>query len=629
MENQSKNNEIEVFDQLISGLADLASNPKTESGEFFAKMSQVIESILDPSWLAVTARGPDESMLLIHEVAGVRSGLRSVLGAGTSTLKSFGGVVVSDIDDLSSEESWGYLVVQLKTDSSSLVQQNVLNAIAESVSEFVSRQVSSSGSGSDGVSYQEELLRFSLNAHASLEKREVGHHLANDIRMLLNCERVTVFSVSNRKPSLLAISSVASIEKRSELVRNLNGLVARAIRLDEPVLSDQPSTDSRQRKLLDAHRQQTQLPFVFGIPLHAPRQGNSNKAKTYVGFLLMESTEEIDRIKFGQGISHAGPHAATSLTNANRFSQIPFRGTLSWFGRMANLANLSFVGAFIGLIGLIALAMLLFQTDFKVRIPGELKPVVERTVFAPQDGVVDKIFVSHGDKVKVDEVLVELRSADLELELENSQSDIAKLKQLKESKKIALNQATNIGDSAMAAQLASEVSDLDFQVATVLEKRLFLQEQISELRIVCPIAGEITTWQAKENLASRPVRWGDPLVKIAQLSGEWDLVFKVPERRIGYIIEGQSLSDEPLELEFFLDSNPSKKYRVPVVSIDSSAIQDEELGTVTLLRCKAPDDLLTKRQGAVVSGDVDCGRRSFWFVFTREVSDAIRRRFVW
>ena len=49
--------------------------------------------------------------------------------------------------------------------------------------------------------------------------------------------------------------------------------------------------------------------------------------------------------------------------------------------------------------------MLFFlKTDFQVRIKGELRPKIERTVFAPADGFVENVLVNHGDAVVEDQV---------------------------------------------------------------------------------------------------------------------------------------------------------------------------------------------------------------------------------
>lgn len=631
MNNHNSELDVAVFDHLIEGLADFASNPQTNPTEFFPKMTQVLEATLDPAWLAVVTYGSNSTPLIIHQTPGAKQS--AVAWAKPNAEANESGLLVSDIRSNEAEELWGRLFIQLKSSEGLAVRQNVADAIAEAFQEFVYKQELKTKTTDD--KQFDELLQFSINAHSSLDEKAVGYQLANDGRRLLGCERVSVFSAGGRARSLnlLAISSVASVEQKSKLIRNMKSMVNRAIRLHEAVLSDRRASDSRLNGLLETHLENTSLPFVFGVPIYQP-VAKSDVAKSRrrpIGFLLAESTNEIDRMNFGRKIAFVELHAATSLNNARQLSQIPFRRPLSWLGRCFNVANISRLGIFAATVGLVALSLLFFKIDHKVRVPGELRPCVERGVYAPHDGIVEEVFVNHGDVAKVNDVLLKIKSPQIVMDLEQANGDINKLQKLKESKSIALNQVTSSGvNPTLEAQLASEVSDLDFQIATAVEKRTYLEKQASELQIVCPIDGEVTTWQVKESLTNKPVRWGEPLIEIANLDGEWLVVFKAPERRIGYILERAKLdSAQPVELEFFLDSNPSKKYRVPIVSIDQSAVVDEELGTVTLIKCEAPTDLVEKRQGAVVSGDVNCGKKSVWFVWTREMFDAIRRKFVW
>lgn len=638
MEKSVNENDLAVFDSLLEGLANHAGNSDVTSRAFFTKTSQVIESIFEMSWVAIVAKGPSDSSVLVYGSQNARVGLAKFINSGTQShsFDSFtecseqsqnSGTLISTIKRTSrSNHVWGVVVVQLMSGKPMAVHQQVLDAIAETIEEHLQTRIQSQAS--DEEVYRDDLLRFSINAHSCLDQSQLGYHLANDARLVLACERVSVFTLNRGFPKLLAISSVASVEKRSALAKDITKLVRQATQLQEPIISDQPPTDGRQSSLLANHLETSGLPFLFGVPLVS----TASKTSTPIGFLLAESTDDVDRVKFARGLGYVVPHATTSLLNAKQFRQIPFRRTLGAVGAMASFANVSrvLVGLLIGV--LLVATLLLVPAEFKVRISGELRPVAERNVFAPMDGVVDKVFVNHGDRVNVEDRLVEIRSPELNLELDKAFSDIKKLEKLKEAKQIVLNQnSSGNSDPSLVAKLASEISDLDFQMANLEEQKRHLTLKREELKISSPISGQITTWQVRENLSNRPVRWGDPLLNIAKLDGDWQLIFRVPERRIGYILDRQDQlsSDEPLELEVFLESSPDKKFRVTVVSIDQSTVRNPELGPITFLKCAAPPELLAKRQGATVSGDVDCGKKSIWFVWTREMTDAIRRRFVW
>ena len=650
MKSRESEDELAVYDSLIDGLADHAGSSEATSNSFFAKSGQIIDAIFAPKWSAVLAQGSDGLPVLVQATGAPTGQLGKLISGSPSAGSRFqsllnrrgelsnSGVVVSPIGRRSNDQSgaddkdqfWGCIVVDLGSAPAELVQSDVINAIAETAGEFISNQERKRSPELE--QFESDVAKFTVNAHSSLDLRVVGHHLANDARLLLGCERVSVFMLNRRSPKLLAISSVASVEERSQLIKQMKSLVGRAVRLDEPIISDQPSLDQRQAGLVEAHCESTGLPFLFGVPVYRRSDQEEKRGSQTLGLLLAESTRDIDRVKFARGLNFVLPHAATSLSNASSYQQIPFRKTLGWLGRISSFANLTRVGALAGLSAVLIAASLLLTTDFKVRIPGELRPVVDRNVFSSHDGVIGEVFVDHGDEVKVDQPLMQLRSAKYEVDLEKASSDILKLQQFKEAKQVALNRVSDIGsDQNLAAQLASEISDLEFQMEMLKEKEKFLKQQISELLILSPIDGQVTTWEAQENLASRPVRWGDPVLNVAQLEGDWNLIFRVPERRIGYILARDQERDpaEPLELEFFLESDPAKKYLVPVTAINRSAIVDPELGPVTILKCVLPVELENKRQGATVSGDVDCGRKSIWFVWTREMFDAVRRRFVW
>ncbi len=632
MQNNESEEQLAVFDSLINGLAEHAVDSQIEPAAFFLKTEQVIETIVDSKWTAVLARGPDDSIVLIHGEVTAKQKLfafqNSLRPRNTNWVEAIDHpeVVVSPIDV--SQTCWGWIVVLLNQSNPTSVQKDVIGGIAEIASEFVTAQNQKQILAKK--SFVDDVFRFSVNAHRSLDSVEVGHHLANDARSLLDCERVSVFQMNRGVPKLLAVSSVATVERRSDLVQKMKSLVKRASRYNDSIFSDQPPPDSRLAMMLENHISKTGLPFVFAVPIYSTDDQGQQSKRNLSGYLFAESTSEIDRFRFAHAISYVMPHAESGLKNAAQHSAIPFRRTLTGLGKLTSFANLSRLGAVLGLLALVVFASLLIKTEFKVRINGELRPVVQRNVFAPYDGIVDSVLVGHGDRVALDQRLIQIRSSDLDLEIEKVGSDIQKLAQLKDAKRIALNQVSGANaDPSIAAQIASDISDLEFQNASLVGREKFLRSERKKLSIHSPIVGQVMTWQVQQKLTNKPVRWGDPMLKIAQLDGEWNLVFRVPERRIGYILDATKVKTQPVELEFFLESNPSKKFRVPIIEVGQSAIQDPELGAVTLVKCKLPDELLPKRLGATVVGDVFCGSRSLWYVWTQEMFDSIQRRFVW
>jgi hypothetical protein len=627
--------QLAVFDSLLDRLADQASNPETATPQFFDKTIQVVESILDPSWAAVLANGPNDSTVLIRSSSSKNSkGHKGGLSQTSLEKDADPNLIVSKIQGVKGD--WGWLVARVESKPPNSTQKEVAAGIGEIVQDFVVSR-SQTGSKANGL-LDSQLFQFSLNAHKSLQPKETGHQLANDARLLLGCERVVVFSKRQRTPIVLAISSVSKIETRSNLVSSLKKFASHVLRTGAPFFSDQiGARDSgrsggRFHQTLQSHVELTGLPFVVGVPLTVKRGGNQEQ----VGVLIAESTKEIDRLRFSENLSAIVPHASFALGNAERHHSIPFRNWLSGFGRVARVGNLSKMAIGFAVLGCALFAANLIQTDFKIRVRGRLQPIIQRDIFAPVDGVITKVLVGHGESVKLGQPIIELRSDDLELDISRTGKEMEQLVELKDSKGILLNQVSSTNaDPGLAAKLASEITDIEFQLVSLQEKQTYLIGEKQKLKLQCPIDGEVTTWQAKDNLQNRPVHWGEPILSIAKLDGEWQILFYVPERRIGYLLDRQrelmdeNIDGESLQVELFLDSSPEKRFTVPVTQIDQIALEDPELGRVTRVQCPAPLEIVNKRQDATVSGDVTCGRRSLWFVFTREMTDALRRRFVW
>ena len=287
-----------------------------------------------------------------------------------------------------------------------------------------------------------------------------------------------------------------------------------------------------------------------------------------------------------------------------------------------------------------ALALLIFaclflvETEFKVRINGELRPEIEKNVFAPADGFVEKVLVSHGTPVTTGQTLIELSSPALELEKKQLDGEQLLVEKNLETKKIALNQAAsgNLRDPSVAGELAADISELEFELANLKDKEKFLDERILDLVILSPIEGVVTNWQLKDNILKKPVRWGEELANIAFESGAWKINFKVPEHQIGYLLAAKKESDDPVEVEFFFESNPTKKIKTQILKISPSTELDAEFGPVVSVVCSVPDDAaanFSKRHGARVIADVHCGKKSVFDSWTQEFFDSLRRRLVW
>ena len=90
-------------------------------------------------------------------------------------------------------------------------------------------------------------------------------------------------------------------------------------------------------------------------------------------------------------------------------------------------------------------------------------------------------------------------------------------------------------------------------------------------------------------------------------------------------------SEEALAIEFFFESDPTKKLETRILEISPSTELDPEFGPVVTVVCEAPqdEDNFAKRHGARVIADVTCGKKPIFASWTQELVDSIKRRLVW
>ena len=100
----------------------------------------------------------------------------------------------------------------------------------------------------------------------------------------------------------------------------------------------------------------------------------------------MEYFEAPDRIAVAEGTRMILPTVQSALNNAISYSQIPLRNVLRVFGgaagRVASDSLLRNALITMSCIALLA-SLFLIKEDFEIRVEGELRPRVERHIFAP------------------------------------------------------------------------------------------------------------------------------------------------------------------------------------------------------------------------------------------------------
>ena len=628
------------IDRLLDELSNLATSPDVSTGQFCSRCVQVTESLLNLQWAALVAHAGDadgtKAPVLVaggdaaaQQLGELNQPFPKIAGQSSQTnwletLERSPHIGFAPI--LLRNQTWGWLIAA-KQNATPIkgFETEVLAGICEIATEHL--KTKSQQRDQKQIQYQNRLDAFKLNAHTSLAVQRSSKQITNDMRWLCGCERATLVSLSGsrRRSKVLSVSSIATVDRNGDFTKHVQAMVSLAAKNGSLLSSDAIAGQTENKKLQNLITQWTRTSgfgFLFGIPL-VDRIDNKT-----IGYLVLEGDAEIDRAEFAATLRQVQPHVAVAMANATRFESLPFRHSLFVLSRFVQVNNFIKLAAAAAIVAAIAVASFTLQRPFSVRATGELLPKIEQTVSAQVDGNVATVEVEHGQKVVAGQHLARIHSPDLISEIESIDGEYAKTRQLIESKKILMGQYGHAGDPALVGRLAAEVSDLQFQLELLQNRQTFLNEKRQQLNIVAPRRGQIITWRPQANLLGKPVRWGDPLFQIADLDGNWEVVLQVPEQRIGYVWDQIGKADVDLSVNFFLKSNPNQRYQSSVIEIAQSVEIDPELGALTTIRCRVPEELKHCRHGASVVADIDCGNRSLAFVCFGEFWDSLRRSWV-
>ena len=636
---------VKAVDSLINELDRLARDPLTNSQEFFGQVGETIETVLAPNQQGIFFRAADNHFLNCDESG---ASLEQMIPAWKLAIEQLEGSKADHLTDKQGSETRilfgifdqqkapadrsntnfdGVIVVQIDSNLASQSTISILRAVAKLSGLFLSKRV-------EAGNHQDLMRRyadFSMGCLSSTQTKRLAHIICNDARLLFECERLQIFEKTGSGLVLRAVSSVAIFEKRSALLRSATKIANSAFKLRRPVISSQDTQDQRLQADIEDYESKSQLPFFICFPLQLTTQ--QGKTTHRVGVLLAEFTQAPRLLEFSRTANVVVPQATLALSNARKISSIPFQSLFFWLCTNFKLQNVARIAMFALVPLALVLATLIIQIDFKVRISGKLQAVNERQVFAPRDAFISEVLVDQGQEVAKGDLLVLLRSPELELQVEEAAGEIKKLEKYQLAKEITLNQASsgNSADAATMAQLASEIADLEYQIQAKKEEHEFSLRRIKELEVLAPIDGKVVTWQAKRKLIGKPIRWGDSLMKLADENSDWELRFNADEKKVGYILDAIRNHERPedVSVSYFLHSDPKQKYSTRIRQIGNSTEMKSDVGHAVSIDATVSDEQLIRRHGAQVSGDIDCGKRSIAYVWTYEVIDAIRRKFVW
>lgn len=469
---------------------------------------------------------------------------------------------------------------------------------------------------------------LSQRAHASLNLRDTAYVLVNDGRLFIGCDRASLVVPRRRRLQALAISGVDTLDRRSPLVASMEAL-AGAVAPSRQWLRYRGQTDPLPPQLaeplckfVDESHAQT----IDVVPLLA--NGTDEERDDLVGVLLLEQFDAAVEDDADEQIIRFANLSSSALRNAIDYETLPLLSLARWMRRALRLGQRK--GRRWGMIGTgvltVILALGLIPATHFVEAEGEAQPLKRRNVYAPIDGEVVEVRVQHDESVAENQVLIVLRSRELDLELERLQGEY----QTTEKKLLAVTSAriqagNSVTTDPIPGQLAAEEQELQQQLDSQRTQIRLVRQQRELLEVRSPIDGQVLTWDPRDLLADRPVQRGQLLITTADLGGPWALELLVDDRSVGQVIAAQRDHEAPLIVWFTLATGSAPSYRGTLMQISgrTEVIGDDPAAARVLV--SVPNEAIELlRPGTTMKAKFDCGRRPLGYVLLHDVYDRIR-----
>jgi biotin carboxyl carrier protein len=467
--------------------------------------------------------------------------------------------------------------------------------------------------------------QFARQVHASVHLRQTSYTIVNELRRLMECDRVSLIVRRRRGYRLIAVSGVDTPNRRAELSHRLEKLCEAAAKVGEPLWFPSESSDHppELEKLLGEYLDESHARSIGIMPLAPEKPG-----KPPIAILAIEKFYGTFTTKEWTTVAEAGNHIHSALQNSLELESVPFVSMLRRVRGLADVRPWIKFALAAGVAAAFVAAAMLVQADFTVVAEGNLQPVRLRDVFARTDGTVANLCVEHGQHVRAGDLLAVLRRPQLDLEFKQVIGELQTAQQKLVSLEAERLQSTRESDEQRRryGQATAQEEELRETIRGLQAQYDVLKAKQTECEVRSPIDGEVLTWNVHQLLEDRPVSRGQILLTIGDLSGPWKVDLRMPDRQAGHVLAAQQARpDVPLQVSCLLAMNPRESFSGTLARLGmrSETLPSENPyveATVDFDRnavgqCTA---------GAGVRASIQCGRRSVAYVWLHDLYDTIR-----
>ena len=496
-----------------------------------------------------------------------------------------------------------------------------------------------SSSQSKAISIQ-DFSTFIQKIHGSIERKPTWSNLANEIRLLLDCDRVSIVIKKRGRFRIVAISGQPSVNRRSNSVQLLESLAQGVLKTQTDFWYPTDAEALPQLNeileiyLVDNATRSLVVKPVFQSVEQLVEDPESNASKhnpVIAGVIFEHCNEQWGQAEMDPVLDFVNVHASSALRNTKTHNDVFLFPLLNLLGKSRVLAAPRVLPKTLLAAGAILLATLfltLYQVPFYISANGVLVPQNRNWIFAGQNGEVDEIYVQHGDLVQQGSKMLKLESKELQVQVAETRGRIKVLQERKE----AIENRNYFGGQATEEQaIEDSIDSIEAEISALQEKIDLLSEQQENTVVCSPINGQVITWDVQQKLAGRTVRADQQLLEIADIEGPWVLELDVEDRRVGLLLNGiQNSNEQKLEVKYTLAAEPNKTFDGILIDVSNSIQFSGENSQIVRAQVQLDHEEIPLKQAKTgVVAKIYCGyETSIGYLWLHDVSDAFNR-YVW
>ncbi len=415
-----------------------------------------------------------------------------------------------------------------------------------------------------------QLEAFARQVHNSLNPTEVAYVVANEGRRLIDCDRVTVAQRLGKKSRVEAVSGSDIVEKRSNLVRLMAALFDAVIKWGDKLIYQGHKDDSLPPDVLHALDNllaESNSKLLVVVPVKDERETENGKDKPARSAIMMECFDPpASAEQLVARLEVVGRHSANALYNASEHKRIPMRYV--WMPMAKVQEGLggktkAIIWGVTAAVAVIILGLVFLPYPLKMDSKGQLLPKERAYVFPPVEAKIVEFKVEPNQYVRQGDILALMFShevlqklGDMNAQLVAAQAKKADLdgliSKVREQEKAELN-SRKTEQEIIIKNKQLEIAAFQMAIHAVPGRNGFFY-------LVAPMSGTILSSSFKDETGSY-VKQNQPVIRIGDKSGKWEVELKIPEKHIGQVLQAYDFTkSKELDVDIILRSSPTKTY---------------------------------------------------------------------